>query len=45
MSGTKAGDVDIVEFGHAKVDMGLPVFNYTVAYDRNNEEPLFYEKY
>ncbi|MBR3244414.1 MAG: transposase [Parasporobacterium sp.] len=41
----QAGDVDIVEFGHAKVDMGLPVFNYTVAYDRNNEEPLFYEKY
>ena len=41
----QAGDVDIVEFGHAKVDMGVPIFNYTVAYDRNNEEPLFYEKY
>ena len=41
----QAGDVDIVEFGHAKVDMGIPIFNYTIAYDRNNEEPLFYEKY
>ena len=41
----QAGDADMVEFGHAKVDMGVPIFNYTVAYDRNNEEPLFYEKY
>ncbi len=41
----QAGDVDIVEYGHAKVDMGVPIFNYTIAYDRNNEEPLFYEKY
>ena len=28
-----------------KVDMGEPVFNYAVAYDTHNQEPLFYEKY
>jgi hypothetical protein len=41
----QAGDVDIVEFGHAKDDKGLPVFNYAVAYDKTNREPLFYEEY
>lgn len=41
----QAGDVNIVEFGKAKVDMGLPVFNLSVAYDRTNQVPLFYELY
>ena len=41
----QAGDIDIVEFGHAKEDIGLPVFNYSIAYDCNNREPLFYESY
>ena len=41
----QAGDIDIVEFGHPKMDMGLPVFNYSIAYDTENREPLFYEKY
>lgn len=41
----QAGDIEIVEYGHAKTDVGLPVFNYAVAYDSNNREPLFYEKY
>ena len=41
----QAGDIDIVEFGHAKEDKGLPIFNYSVAYDCNNREPLFYESY
>lgn len=36
---------DIVEFGAAKVDAGLPIFNYAVGYDVNNREPLMYEKY
>ena len=36
---------DIVEFGAAKVDAGLPIFNYAVVYDVNNREPLMYEKY
>ena len=35
----------MVEMGHPKDDQGLPVFNYAVAYDRNNREPLFYEGY
>lgn len=41
----QAGDIEIVEYGHPKVDTGLPVFNYAIAYDTENREPLFYEKY
>lgn len=41
----QAGEIEIVEYGHPKVDTGLPIFNYAVAYDTNNREPLFYEAY
>ena len=41
----QAGDVEIAEFGHAKNGQDKPVFNYSIAYDRNNREPLFYEAY
>lgn len=41
----QAGDINLVEYGHAKDDKGLPVFNYSIAYDTNNREPLFYEEY
>lgn len=41
----QAGDIEIVEYGHAKVDAGTPIFNYAVAYDTTNREPLFYEEY
>lgn len=41
----QAGDLEIVEFGHPKVDTGAPIFNYAVAYDTHNKEPLFYEEY
>lgn len=41
----QAGDIDIIEFGHPKDDKGLPIFNYSVAYDTENKEPLFYECY
>lgn len=41
----QAGDIEIVEFGHAREDRGLPIFNYSIAYDCNNREPLFYETY
>lgn len=41
----QAGDVDFVEIGHAKDDPNKPIFNYSIAYDRNNREPLFYEMY
>ena len=41
----QAGDIEIAEYGHAKVDTGAPIFNYAVAYDTTNREPLFYEEY
>lgn len=41
----QVGDIEMVEFGHPKVDVGEAVFNYTVAYGTRNQEPLFYEKY
>ena len=41
----QAGVIELVEFGHPKDDTGLPVFNYSVAYDTDNKEPLFYEQY
>lgn len=40
-----AGDIDIVEFGKAKDDKGLPVFNLSIAMDKTNRVPLFYEEY
>ena len=40
-----AGDIDIVEFGKAKDDKGLPVFNISIAMDKTNRVPLFYEEY
>lgn len=41
----QAGDIDLVEYGKAKDDKGLPVFNVGVAFDKNNKVPLFYEEY
>lgn len=41
----QAGDVDIVEFGKAKDDKGLPIFNLSLAFDSTNRVPLFYEEY
>lgn len=41
----QAGDIDLAEFGKAKIDEGLPVFNYSVACNSKNAEPLFYELY
>ena len=42
---SEAGDIDIVEFGKAKDDKGLPVFNLSIAMDKTNRIPLFYEEY
>lgn len=42
---SQAGDIDIVEFGHAKKGLETDIFNYSIAYDRSNREPLFYETY
>ncbi len=41
----QAGELDFVEFGHAKDEKGQPVLNFSIAYDHNNSEPLFYEEY
>lgn len=41
----QAGEIDMVEFGHPKDDQGKAIFNYSIAYDRNNREPLYYEAY
>lgn len=41
----QSGDVEIAEFGHAKMDDSKPIFNYAIAYDTENKEPLFYEEY
>ena len=40
-----AGDIDILEFGKAKDDKGLPIFNVSIAMDKTNRVPLFYEEY
>lgn len=40
-----AGDISLVELGHAKEGVETDIFNYSIAYDRNNREPLFYESY
>lgn len=41
----QAGDLECVEIGHPKDDNGKPVLNYSIAYDHNNSEPLYYEEY
>lgn len=41
----QAGDLEMAEFGHAKVDIGTPVINLSMAYDTANKIPLFYEEY
>lgn len=41
----QAGDIEIAEYGHEKDKQHKPIYNYTVAYDRNNRLPLFYEAY
>lgn len=41
----QAGDVDFAEYGYAKDDPDKPIINYSVAYDTQNREPLFYEEY
>lgn len=41
----QAGEIEMLEYGNAKVDQGSPIFNYSIAYDTRNKEPLFYEAY
>ncbi len=41
----QAGDIEMIEYGHSKSGRGLPIFNFSVAYDKTNRVPLFYEEY
>lgn len=41
----EAGDLRIVEKGHSKEHEETNIFNYAIAYDTENREPLFYELY
>lgn len=41
----EAGDLRIVEIGHSKENVETDIFNYAIAYDSKNREPLFYEIY
>lgn len=41
----EAGDLRIVEVGHSKENEEANIFNYAIAHDMNNQEPLFYELY
>lgn len=41
----QAGDIEMVEMGHPKDNQGKEIFNYSIAYDRTNSEPLYYEAY
>ena len=41
----QAGDLDFVEFGHAKDHDKLPIVNVAIIYDKTNQVPLFYETY
>lgn len=41
----QAGDLRIVENGHSKAVEETSIFNYAIAYDSHNQEPLFYEVY
>lgn len=41
----QAGDIDLVEYGKARDDKGLPFFNIVIVYDKTNRVPLFYEEY
>ena len=41
----QAGDIGLIEYGKAKDDKGIPVFNLAIAFDKTNRIPLFYEEY
>ena len=41
----EAGNIELVEYGHAKDCNDLPIVNLSLAYDQTNQKPLFYEIY
>lgn len=41
----QAGDIEIAEYGHEKEVEKKPIYNFSIAYDKKNRLPLFYEVY
>ena len=41
----ESGEIEMAEYGNAKVDVGSPIFNYAIGYDVKEAKPLFYESY
>jgi len=41
----ESGEIEYAEYGHEKEKQSLPIFNFSVAYDKGNRIPLFYEGY
>ena len=41
----QAGDVELAEYGHEKEKEKKPIINFSIAYDKKNRLPLFYEVY
>ena len=39
-----AGDIELIEYGKAKDDKGIPIFNLALAFDKTNRVPLFYSE-
>ena len=37
----QAGDIDLLEYGKAKVDTGSAIFNLALAFDKNNRVPFY----
>lgn len=42
---SQAGDINLLEFGNAKENKDTPIFNLSIAFDKTNRTPLFYEEY
>ncbi len=42
---SQAGDINLLEFGNAKDNKDTPIFNLSIAFDKTNRTPLFYEEY
>lgn len=41
----QSGDIELAEYGHEKEEQKKPIYNFSVAYDKGNRLPLFYEQY
>ena len=44
-SNCQAMYIDLCEMGHAKLNPAKPIINLSIAFDKDNKIPLFYELY